>query len=528
MCRFFKPKEAILPPIASPAKKIRPVFSTDDFQNANHRQRIDELLSKTFENSIHPILKNNLEKGFPTKIKSKAGKSAMDAAEKKYSKAVMDNNMPNIKMGSYGNVGVPEAQYAWYLSQGFIGWNTCAILSQQWLISKACLIPAEDAVRNGYEITVNNGTKVKPEVLEALREYDVSFRVNKNLIQMIHMGRVFGIRVAMFKVDSSDPNYYYKPFNIDGVKPGSYKGISQIDPYWLACNLDDEAAGDPSAIDFYEPTWWIISGKQVHKSHLVIYITEEVPDTLKPTYRYGGIPIPQKIMERVYAAERTANEAPMLALSKRTDVINVDLSQATAQFQTFAERMQQYAYMRDNWATKVLDRDDIMQQFDTSLTDLDAVIMTQYQLVAAECNIPAVKLLGTSPKGFNTSGEYEEATYHEMIEGLQEDALTPLLNRHYELIIRSEICPRFGIKPFEVSIVWESLDVMTAEEQAQVNKSKSETDQTLMMCGAISAEEVRSRLVNDPQSGYNGLDPEDVPEEALSLLDSSSGDGDDD
>ena len=49
-----------------------------------------------------------------------------------------------------------------------------------------------------------------------------------------------------------------------------------------------------------------------------------MPDTLKPSYNYGGIPLPQLIYERVYAAERTANEAPQLALSKRTSVLKVN------------------------------------------------------------------------------------------------------------------------------------------------------------------------------------------------------------
>jgi phage-related protein (TIGR01555 family) len=245
----------------------------------------------------------------------------------------------------------------------------------------------------------------------------------------------------------------------------------------------------------------------IHRSHLVIYITEEVADILKPQYRYGGVPIPQKILERVYAAERTANEAPLLALTKRTDVINIDLAQATAKPQSFSERIQQWVYNRDNFGIKALGLDETMQQFDTSLADLDAVIMTQYQLVAATANVPAVKLLGTSPKGFNASGEYEEASYHEMLESLQEHALSPLLIRHYELLMRSEIAPSLGITPFEFKIVWEALDAMTAKEVAELNKLKADTGSVLMMTGAINGEDERDRIISDPESGYNGLTP---------------------
>ena len=63
-------------------------------------------------------------------------------------------------------VGIPDAQVGWYAGQGFIGWQFAAMLSQNWLIDKACSMPAKDACRNGYEVTVNDGLKVKPEVLE--------------------------------------------------------------------------------------------------------------------------------------------------------------------------------------------------------------------------------------------------------------------------------------------------------------------------------------------------------------------------
>ena len=53
------------------------------------------------------------------------------------------------------------------------------------------------------------------------------------------------------------------------------------------------------------------------ESHFVILRGPEVSDILKPSYLYGGLPLTQLILERVYGAERTANEAPMLALTKR-------------------------------------------------------------------------------------------------------------------------------------------------------------------------------------------------------------------
>ncbi len=487
-------KKSIEPVVVEKPERPRQVTSIDNIFES--RQRLEALWSRTFENAIHPDLAQNL---IHQPASHGGAKGAMDAA-------VFDNQL-NLKSPQYAADIIPEGQLNWYMGQGFIGWQTAAIIAQNWLVSKCCLMPAEDCVRNGYEISVNDESNVSPEIQSKLRDFDNEYKLTKNLVSLIQMGRIFGIRVCMFKVESNDPNYYYKPFNIDGVKPGSYKGISQIDPYWLAYNFSAEAASDPSAIDFYVPTWWIINNKMVHKSHLVIYITEEVADILKPQYRYGGIPVPQKILERVYAAERTANEVPLLVLTKRTDVINIDTTQAAAQPQSFAARVKQWVYNRDNFGIKALGLDEVYTQHDTNLSGLDEAVQTQYQLVAAASGIPSVKLLGTSPKGFNPTGEGEEASYHEMLESLQEHALSPLLIRHYELLIRSE-----GIAPFDFKIVWESLDAMTAKEQAELNKLKADTGTTLMMSGAIDGQDERERIIADPESGYNGLEPGKVIE----------------
>lgn len=493
--KFKKPVKVELPK----REKPRPIFNMDDLSETEVINRLESITDKTFKNSIHPELQ-----------------ATLDAASKKtQANFAMDANF-SLKSSFFGNEIVPNGLMLWYANQTFIGYQLCAMMAQNWLIGKCCLMPAEDATRKGYEITINDGTDVDPDVLDEIRKYDLRYNVTRNMIQFVQFGRIFGIRIAMFKVESDDPEYYFKPFNVDGITPGSYKGISQIDPYWITPQLDPASAGDPSSIHFYEPTWWNIAGKLVHRTHLIIYRPEELADILKPTYIYGGIPIPQKIYNRVYAAERTANEAPMLALTKRSDVIHVDLAQATANQLAFTQRIEQWAFFRDNYGIKALDLNEKMEQFDTSLADLDDAIMTQYQLVAAASNVPATKLLGTQPKGFNTTGEHEEASYHEMLESIQKHALTPLLERHHLLLIRSEICPKYKIKPFETTVTWKPLDAMTAKEQAEVNKMKAETGNWLTQIGAIDGNDERQRVINDPDSGYSGLDNEEVlanPEE---------------
>jgi uncharacterized protein len=408
---------------------------------------------------------------------------------------------------------IPDTLLMWYVSQGFIGHQMCAFLAQHWLINKACTMPARDAIRQGYEIVSADGEDVDQDILQELKKYDERFRLTGNMMEFIRHGRIFGVRILFFKVDSDDPEYYEKPFNFDGVTEGSYKGIVQVDPYWTAPMLDADASARPDSMHFYEPTWWMINGRKYHRTHLIIFRNAEVPDILKPSYIYGGVPIPQQIMERVYAAERTANEGPLLAMTKRTTVFSTNIAQAFANKDQFDQRLAEWIAYRDNQQVKVADKDaDKVEQFDTALGDLDNVIMTQYQIVAAAANVPATKLLGTTPKGFNATGEYEAESYHEELESIQTHELNPLAVRHYQLLVRSYIKPKFGTAP-AVRIEWNPVDSPTAAEEADIGQKKSATDAAYVEMGAIDGIDVRNKLIADKKSGYSNLPKAMRPDE---------------
>lgn len=399
---------------------------------------------------------------------------------------------------------VSPALFAWYMSQSFIGYQACAIIAQHWLVDKACSQAGIDACRNGWKIKAKNETDLSQADNDRLCALDIEYDLKNNLVEYYRFKNVFGIRVMLFEVESEDPDYYSKPFNIDGVTEGSYKGISQVDPYWMTPMLTSESTSDPSARHFYDPDYWIISGKKYHRTHLRITRGPEPADILKPTYIFGGIPLAQRIYERVYAAERTANEAPLLSLNKRTTAIHVDMEKVLLQQAKFEERLMMWIRYRDNHAIKVLGKEETMEQFDTALADFDSVIMNQYQLVAAICETPATKLLGTSPKGFNATGEFEMKSYHEKLESVQEHDFTPVLDRHYMLLAKSQ-----GIQA-EIVVLWEDVDSPTAQEQADLNAKRAETDERYTNMGVISPDEVRNKLRDDDKSGYNRLEDADA------------------
>jgi len=410
-----------------------------------------------------------------------------------------------------GQQRIPEQLFNWYLMQSFIGYQACALISQQWLIDRSCSMKGSDAVRNGYKVALDNGEEADAELIKYIEKRDRKFKVKHNLRQADKFKNVFGIRHVLFLYDGVD---YEKPFNPDGIKPGSYRGMSQIDPYWVTQLLTTAGVEDPEDPMFYEPEFWVISGKKIHHTHFAILYGPEVSDILKPSYQYGGIPLTQRIMERVYAAERTANEAPQLAMTKRMNVRKMDLEKAVANQAKFEDSLNVMARYRDNYGIYAIGQEEDYQQLETALTDLDVTIMTQYQIVAGITGIPATKLMGTSPKGFAATGDYEMDAYHEELESIQENDLSPIVQRHHLCLLHSELIPKFGLSDKdEIDHVWNPLSVMSEDELATMQMNKSTTAKNYIDIGALDAYDVRDAIAKDENSGFTGIETIGRPED---------------
>lgn len=428
----------------------------------------------------------------------------------------------DVAMDSFDNVhfktpnfykGVNPLQLKWFADHSFIGYQACVYIASHWLVNKSCLIPARDSIRQGWEIDTED--KIK----EIFKKLDKKFKVREILKNFIYMGKIFGGQLAFFDIKFESPDmrkeFYESPFNIDGVPENGYKGIRLIDPIDISPVLVAKNVQDPTDDSYMKPEYYLIGGVKYHSSHFINYIPYEVPKLAKQRYNYFGISLPERIYERVYASERTANEAPELAMTKRLVAIQL-AGLEDANYSILEDNLKSLTYFRDNYAYLLGDENTTVTQLETSLADLDVTIMTQYQLVSSIAGIPATKLLGVQPKGFNSTGDYEAEDYRQELESIQENDLEPLLERHYELICKSK-----GLES-KFNIVWNPLDSPTAKEYAEIEKLKADTDNVYFTTGAIDGADIRNRIKNDKESIYYGLEDNEFqePNEIDNLLSS--------
>lgn len=485
--------------------------------NSKDEKDIDISMAEAESKKQHNGLIDNLKYSFQRDFSSleyvnKEGKTvAMDSMDA----CIKNNTMVGMK-------GSPkDIVFTFFTKFGYIGWQICSVLAQHWLISNACSISNKDCLRNGWNnLFVDKKDKDESEeekdknqeILNKL--YDIEqqeFSLNDKLLKWAYYRNVFGISFLLPIIDGIE---YDKPYNADGIKKGKFKGLSVIEPYWLIPEFDKERMIDPTDINFFEPEHYrTANGKKIHRSHLIIGKRKFVSDILKPSYYYGGISLAQEIYERVYASEKCANEAPLLLLTKRLNYYKIKIKELFTNPQKYKTLADLLTEMRDNQGILFADHDDDFGQIDTSLSDLDQVIMEQYKLVSAIARIPVDKLFETNPTGgLSASGDYNIKNYNQDLNTLQNDVFRPAIDRINEIVMRS-----YFDKKDKVGIVFNPTDNPTEKEIAELNEKKAQTMAIYLQNGIITPEEARQKVVEDKMSGYaflKGIELEEpTPEE---------------
>ena len=396
--------------------------------------------------------------------------------------------------------------FTFFAKYGFIGYQACALLAQHWLIDNACTIPNEDALRPGWK-TELTGKEENAELLKKLSDIeDKKYDIAAKALKWGRNRKIFGIAIAYPVIEGVDTE---KPFNIDGVKPGSFKGIAVIDPYWCAPEFFEASVRNPLDKNYFTPDFYIFNGVRVHRSHLLIWLNDEPADILKPSYIYGGIPLTQMIYERVYAAEKSANEAPEILLTKRATIAkSTDMDNALAQESETARKLTWMRKLLNNYGIWLTDYD--VHQLDTTLTGFTEIIDNQYKLVASVAKIPEHKLMKTNPSGgLGNKGEFSTKDYNAEVCALQESGFKPFIERIEDIILRSE----FNAKA-QSNIIFNELDLTDEAERAALLTQKTQNLGTLIEKGMISPDEGRQSLIKDENSGLSWL-PKDSPQDLI-------------
>ena len=463
------------------------------------------LNNKTNEDDVDAVRANFEHKVFQGRH-PKDLRMAKDVALDGRGKAALDSF---LKMSGNRDYNIPLDIMRTF-QQTFIGWDACAILAQNVWINRAITQPVEDGLAPGFYLTNSDldendalsETELRELAKRANRKYNLMVALKKAAIKTRMFGWAFVIPI--FK-KGREPDMTV-PYNREAIAKGSFEGFQVIEPRWIRPRWGLSDSLNPTSMAFFEPQEYVLpSGGKIHASWLRKLIHVEVGDIMKMVYFGGGISIPQMIYERVYAAERVADEAPLIASTKRTIVADANLNNYLANPNEVEDRLAALSYLRDNFGVFVKENGTEVKQIDTSLAGFDEIINSQYYLIAAIAKIPVSKFLKTPIKGMNATGAAEQADYNQLLRVDQEEKYCPLIDWFMEMLTTSD-----G-KYHSLSSSFYDLDIPTARTQSDINVALYNGVNQLVVSNVISREEARERIRTAPDSGFAWLSKELPP-----------------
>lgn len=294
------------------------------------------------------------------------------------------------------------------------------------------------------------------------------------------------------------------------VKKGCNVSFKPIEAIWttpVAYN-----ALDPTAPDFYIPREWFMLGKQVHASRLLTIITRPLPDILRPAYNFGGMSLSQMAEPYVENWLRTRQSVSDLINNFSITSLATSMDQVLQGDDDGASvlaRAELFTATRSNKGLMLLDKDrEELVQVNTPLGGLSELQAQSQEHMCSISRIPAIILTGISPAGLNASSEGEIRVFYDWIRSVQKAHYSKPL----EICIKLLMLDMWGEIDESITWDWCTLWQQSDTEKADIRLKDSQADGAYIDRGVLDPAEVRQRLASDPQSGYSGIDVDDLPE----------------
>jgi phage-related protein (TIGR01555 family) len=375
-----------------------------------------------------------------------------------------------------------------------------------------------------------------------LRDYMRELKLQQTFKHVSSQNEYFGIAHVYLDLDGADINNLRDPENAISIGDGRddiskaklgkncLRSVRVIEPVW--CYPIAYNASNPLSPDWYDPQVWYVMGTEIHKTRLIPFIGRPVPDILKPAYAFGGVSMTQLAQPYVDIWLRTRESVGEIIHAFSIMCLSTNLGTITQPGGAgggagdVVARMIQMNMVRDNQGLMLIDKaTEDFKNISAPLGSLDKLQAQAQEHMFSVARIPAVKFTGIQPDGLNASSEGEIRTFYDTIHGQQEHLFRTGLTTVLDIAQIS----LWGARDPDITYDFVKLHEETPKEKAEIQKLEAETAQIRIDSGVISQEEERERLVADTESGYHGLDPDDVPdllsEEMTGLIPAGAGRG---
>lgn len=455
-------------------------------------------------------------------------KSNIDLAVNSLSEAIGLSTGPFTKMTSQlASIETIEKN----LRYGLIS-NNYGILSRMYfmgLVNALVDTPVEDAFRGGIHIFTKQLDEEQIEKLQVFmdREQDL-----KQAAQACKWDRLYGGAGLIITLSDQDPA---TPLDVSKINKDSMLKFwpcnmwelyftQGTDGHW---NLPEGGEGAPldeafySAAGFVNPDYYQYYTCKLHASRLLRMIGIEAPSLLRGQLRGWGASIVETIVAPLNSYLKTNDLTFELLDEFKVDVYKLEglaSSVASAQGTESVRRRLEIVNMQKSYQNAIaLDKEDDFQSKQGSFAGLSDIFAENRVNIAAALKFPQSKVFGEASTGFS-SGQDSLENYASLVEGQVREKVKWHIHKMVELRCQQ----LFGFIPEDLRISFDSLRIMTSEQEESVKNSKFTRLLQARERGEITRYEFREACNKDKLLGISldlaGDDLNEEDPEAVSLI----------
>ncbi len=369
---------------------------------------------------------------------------------------------------------------------------------ENWIAKRIIDMPSEDMTRQWYKLT----TSLPDEDIRDLRRLEAKHSVRREITNAIRWARLYGGSLAVIVVRDYAADLS-EPLVLADLVPGSFQGLLVVDrsqgvtpSIELVEDLDDPDYGDPA---YYDVELDLENGshiQRIHHSRVLKFTGRELPRQEMILENYWGTSEYEHIWDELQKRSTTsANIAQLMFQANITTLKMGDFGEALIsgtdeQKRNILAAMQEENRLRTNTGIQLLSAGDQMENLSYSFAGVSEVYEAFMMDMAGAAEIPATKLFGRSPQGFNANGVSDLKNYAEFISGLQERMLRPALEKLLPVMAYS--C--WGFCPDDLEIVFDSIIEPSPSERADLIDKLSSGVVTAFQAGLITRDEAVAEL----------------------------------
>lgn len=360
------------------------------------------------------------------------------------------------------NINTVFGNLRWYLIS-----NLRQVLSQMYVefgvIKTIVDVPVDDAFRKGIKVISKQLSEDQIKELHVVIDQDNDVGV---YAQGCKWNRLYG-GAGVITLTGQD---WETPLDIRKIAIDELVAFRAVDMWELYGDRQNIENGEGNLEDV-QSEYYSYYGRKIHKSRIHMMKGLEAPSFVRPRLRGWGFSIIETLLRSINQYLKTSDLTFEILDEFKVDyykfkgLVNTLLMPNGQQLvrQRIANTNAQKNYQN----AVVMDSEDDFQQKQISFTGI-AETMEQIRMqVACDLRMPMTKIFGISAAGFN-SGEDDIENYNSMVEGeVRAKAKRGLTN-----MIEIRCQQLFGFIPDDITIEFESLRILSSEQEENVKNQK--------------------------------------------------------